>query len=558
MNVQDSDSHYIYIDNIPLNYRAQHLRNFFSHYVESAGFICFHFRHRPETLAEPINDQIACAHVLSCIRNKKRNKSKMCSFIVLPREATDDFMRRYNHTHWLSAIESDDYAPLSEQCHLSLINFEDRSSEISDLLKLIEFQPPVWMPRGNVGTPTHHFFNLIKTCQLEPSVISKLKLDISLSRRLRLYGAVPYAYDDVASSKTRPLATHSLGEVRSGTGAHILTTAEFRDLVSVNPQSTDENIFHKHCPVAEPSGNDALQPESDESAEEWDRFEALHDDPYKVQRRDKCNLKYEDKAELVWEKGGSGLVFHTDERTWRKLDPLRKEELFDEPGSFDWDINMEPYEVPTELSVGPTPTGHWGVSRDTSDLIDIQISNEGTERPHPSLDADSVYRQEICEKGYGQCLMRRMGWKPGLRLGLSSSRGLLSPVDTKGSLPPYTRTGLGYYGPRITKHSFAAPNTSGSAAVRTVYIRSLFDSSAYAASRSDHGHALSLLRRNDPDEVIKYRSFPSITTPQQSTSTTCVACSSVPSLTRTIILNSRSNMSKEGIAFVSGGLLAKN
>lgn len=481
---------------------------------------------------------------------------KSCSLVALPGVATDDFIRRYNHTYWLSTNESDGDVPPPERCHMSLIDFEDRELEIGDLLQLIEFRPPVWMPRGNVGTPTQHFLNLIKSCQLEPSVISRLKLDISSSRRMRLYGAVPYAYD-VASSEKLPFAAGSSGEVRLGTGAYILNAEDFWQSTDVALRLTNEDRFYGPCPVAEPSADDSCRPESDESSEEWDRFEALHDDPYKVQRHDKCNLKYEDKAELIWEKGGPGLVFHTDERTWRKLDPLKKEELFDEPGSFDWDIDMEPYEVPMELSVGPSPTGHWGAFRDTTDLIDIQLSNEGTERPHPSLNSDSLYWQETYGKGYGQCLMRRMGWRPGMPLGVSSSRGLLSPVDLKGSLPPCTRPGLGYHGPRITKHPPVASRTCDHSIGRTTYIRSLFDSPAHIASRSGHGHALSLLRRNNPNEVIKYRSYSSVPTPNQSISTICVARPSLPLITRTVILNSGLGVSKEGIAFVFGGLLSE-
>ncbi|VDP95057.1 unnamed protein product [Echinostoma caproni] len=143
---------------------------------------------------------------------------------------------------------------------------------------------------------------------------------------------------------------------------------------------------------------DVPQPDEDEPCEEWERFEALHDDPYKITRSDKANLKYEDKVELPWEKGGPGLVFHTDERTWRKMDPLRKEELFDEPASFDWDVDMEPYENPSELPIGPTPTGHWGSARDTYDLIDIQRSREQIDPPKLGLDAIGTLHHQTYAK----------------------------------------------------------------------------------------------------------------------------------------------------------------
>ena len=37
-----------FINNIPHQYHSSDLRNYFSELIESNGFICFHFRHRPE------------------------------------------------------------------------------------------------------------------------------------------------------------------------------------------------------------------------------------------------------------------------------------------------------------------------------------------------------------------------------------------------------------------------------------------------------------------------------------------------------------------------------
>ena len=43
------DNVYGIIGNIPPFYHAVDLRNYFSQFLEPGGFICFHFRHRPET-----------------------------------------------------------------------------------------------------------------------------------------------------------------------------------------------------------------------------------------------------------------------------------------------------------------------------------------------------------------------------------------------------------------------------------------------------------------------------------------------------------------------------
>lgn len=47
---------------------------------------------------------------------------------------------------------------------------------------LIEFRPPPIMPQGNVGTPTEHFKDLIRTCQLPGTIMMKLGLKFPRGR----------------------------------------------------------------------------------------------------------------------------------------------------------------------------------------------------------------------------------------------------------------------------------------------------------------------------------------------------------------------------------------
>ena len=56
------------------------------------------------------------------------------------------------------------------------------------------------MPNGNVGTPTMHFMDLIKQCQLPPSVIKKLGLTFPKTKSNKKYGTVSFNYGgDVVS-----------------------------------------------------------------------------------------------------------------------------------------------------------------------------------------------------------------------------------------------------------------------------------------------------------------------------------------------------------------------
>lgn len=62
------------------------------------------------------------------------------------------------------------------------------------------------------------------------------------------------------------------------------------------------------------------------------------------QERTKEQL-FEDKIELKWEKGGSGLVFYTDAQFWDA-----KEGDFDAKTADDWDIDTNMYKYPGKYS----------------------------------------------------------------------------------------------------------------------------------------------------------------------------------------------------------------
>ncbi|XP_062841485.1 G patch domain-containing protein 3 [Trichomycterus rosablanca] len=44
---------YFVLNNIPVHFRSADLRNYFSQFIESGGFVCFHYRHRPEIRLKP-------------------------------------------------------------------------------------------------------------------------------------------------------------------------------------------------------------------------------------------------------------------------------------------------------------------------------------------------------------------------------------------------------------------------------------------------------------------------------------------------------------------------
>ncbi|CAH8457050.1 unnamed protein product [Schistosoma rodhaini] len=548
-NISDScsisveDTKLLLISSIPKFYHASNLRSFFSQFVEASKFSCFHYRHRPDIVGVESTTEIDGTQFLKSIKLVAKSKATCCAILSIYAKYIEEFFRTYSGLNWPN--ENDD-VPLELKCTLHLLDH----ATVEQFSCLPEFRPLSWMPRGNVGTHTQHFFSLIKDCKLESSIISKLNLDFSTQAKIRKYGAVPFTYESSSSGDENVHSSES-------------NNVDFEYGVVCNSYIPNRRRVPSSN-VLELVSDPVNVEDEDDIPEEWDRFEALHDDPYNLDKGNKAQLKYESKIELVWEKGGSGLVFHTDQRTWEKLDPLRKEEIFDEPSSFDWDIDMQPYETPTGIGTGPCPNGFQGGDRDTAELIDINRERESIHVQDLAHNPYALFTSEVVTKGYGGQLLKRMGWIPGTGLGAKRghpkfSSGIKVPITCEGSLPPGVRKGLGYYGAPISRNSNKQLLSGESKsckigyATKSVYIRSVFDSPQAVAHRSGLGFSPSILRRNDPGMVVKWLNDreESLSHPISSKP----LYERLPIRNRTVILNTYSNLSKEGISFVSGGYL---
>lgn len=108
---------YLAISNIPVALRSADLRNYFSQFIESGGFQCFHYRHRPEVLreteaaAEPARsdgeegspESRETDRAASTARGPeaKRAVKTCCCVASLHAKDADRFVKMYAGNHWI-------------------------------------------------------------------------------------------------------------------------------------------------------------------------------------------------------------------------------------------------------------------------------------------------------------------------------------------------------------------------------------------------------------------------------------------------------------------------
>ncbi|NXG44293.1 GPTC3 protein, partial [Psilopogon haemacephalus] len=285
----------------------------------------------------------------------------------------------------------------------------------AELKRLPELNPPSFMPYGNVGTPLKVFLELIRACRLPPWVIKKLQLDFPRTGSCRRYGNVPFQYQDT--------------EVAAGEGVY---TAAGDEITEAEEPVARAELTHPARAEQDADGQeeeDSHSGDDNDTCEEWERHEALHEDVTKQERSEE--RLFEEEIELKWEKGGSGLVFYTDAQYWQE-----ENGDFDEQTADDWDVDMSIY------------YDRDGGDKDARDSVRMRLE----QRRRSGLEDASAPGQQIGSferytKGFGRKLLEQQGWTEGLGLG-SSNSGMAEALDNEGQNPRCKR-GLGYHGEKL-------------------------------------------------------------------------------------------------------------
>ncbi|KAM4632660.1 G patch domain-containing protein 3 [Polymixia lowei] len=499
---------YFAISNIPVSFRSADLRNYFSQFIESGGFQCFHYRHRPEVLRESEDTQKSDfskeRRETAPLDNSEEGSSKSpettetsdlskqgtktcCCIVSVHTKDADRFVRMYAGNQWIESKgnwlakrcvikrvkvsyntgeDSFPYKTKSEQrCRVSLT---ERFTE-ADLKGLPELNPPALMQNGNVGTSVKIFLQLIQSCRLPPRLIRKLGLTFPKTSSNRRYGNVPFQYHD---TRTVPATEEN---VFTADGHEISGPSGVATQTSGSRQQADQTEVTETDSIEEEEEEDVQSnaDDDDDCCEEWERHEALHDD-VTSQERSKERL-YEEEIELKWEKGGSGLVFYTDAQYWQE-----EEGDFDEQTADDWDVDMSVYYDKD------------GGDMDSRDYVRMRYEKrlrEGLE--DRSGHSQTIGNFEKFTKGVGRRVMEKQGWKDGEGLG-NSQAGIPEALENEGQHPNCKR-GFGYHGEKLNSYLVKKARTD-------FHITTLYDE----PKDTDRGDTL--LRRQ-PNTSMKYRGW---------------------------------------------------
>ena len=155
-------------------------------------------------------------------------------------------------------------------------------------------------------------------------------------RSKRKYGCVGFDYNTIVEPNEANEEEIDEFDLRTADGHEILSEQDKQSLDQLNKPKLGASEAEKRSNEDEKKEDEE---DDEDELEEWDRHEAQYDD---VTKQDRTSpYFFEHKIELKWEKGGSGLVFYTDDVFWKEHEGKDFDGL---DMADDWDIDMRMYE----------------------------------------------------------------------------------------------------------------------------------------------------------------------------------------------------------------------
>lgn len=175
MAASEEEGVYFVVNNIPVQFRSADLRNYFSQFIESGGFLCFHYRHRPEV-------RISRAEAESGQRQKQNRteeeeededdeyeveqssdvkaEASCCCVVSVKRREAARFGKMFSGNQWIDSAGK----WMIKRCLIRRIKVSEHSGEASSGLQLpvIPFKGLIWTIYNNQNQNSATQTNLIR------------------------------------------------------------------------------------------------------------------------------------------------------------------------------------------------------------------------------------------------------------------------------------------------------------------------------------------------------------------------------------------------------------
>ena len=264
--------------NIPRSYGSGDLRRFFTNFVESGRFQCFHYKRRPMQKL-----QTSITKILSGLDDNKLLPTSLldgssltnCCIIQVNKDGTQDFLTLYQGQQWYGRDEVE----LDSKCFS--IKIDPSMCLDGEIKNCMELRPPTLMPNGNVGTTTQFFMDAISSCRMPSKLIAKLDLEFPQSRTRRYANVPPPNVDHKPPNDDGEISSRRL-------------TLPFNQKKPITVTGTiNSNLFEEsmHIPLAtskrtkdvdDTSTTEAEQDNYAYLGQEWERHQALNDGMFTI------------------------------------------------------------------------------------------------------------------------------------------------------------------------------------------------------------------------------------------------------------------------------------
>ncbi len=123
------DVTFFVVNNIPAGFRSVELRNYFSQFIESKGFACFHYRHRPELR---VQSAVNTGSSERAGGSEGKAAGSCCCVVSVRSRESDRFVKMYSENHWIDSKGN----WLRRKCLIRRVRVSEQAGECAVKIKV--------------------------------------------------------------------------------------------------------------------------------------------------------------------------------------------------------------------------------------------------------------------------------------------------------------------------------------------------------------------------------------------------------------------------------------